>query len=437
MSASGTKRKREESPERLSFTISSAATKPGTNGPVLVSFPGIDAPASTPFKCYAQKKAKSKTKEKEKTDANSSTNATIIVGETPSVEFVSNEEENRHIADSGCRYLLAVHNPRTSSLTLLPTPAPLHSLARTVKALKSVPASSIPTQLAYREARNALGESFGTKKSQAAIRARERNKVDISAMNGVMGYVQDAIDVGAVGLPTLQEAKEVADMNRPIPPYNATTSDPAEVYDLHDIISENEWKVIPTEILNKSTSEHEKAALLPARNSDWVYSNLKRLNLSEKGTKKKLKIIYYISAMLAFRRTAGHKEVEKAKLEERLSAIPAVILDSLLARFTEFSRESTVHRVTKTTETKLLTHLFALCLKVDDYASDPGAIAHDLSIPPTQVNQLFRSLGCQLKKLSERDRARYGLSDDISNTKMAVLTAPVQFPKPPRRKGRS
>lgn len=113
------------------------------------------------------------------------------------------------------------------------------------------------------------------------------------------------------------------------------------------------------------------------------------------------KIVYYISAMLAFRRTAGHKEVEKAKLEERLSAIPAVILDNLLARFTEFSRESTVcvniaidpdvylfpycsHRVTKTTETKLLTHLFALCLKVDDYASNPGVIAHDLSIPPTQ-----------------------------------------------------
>ncbi len=85
-----------------------------------------------------------------------------------------------------------------------------------------------------------------------------------------------------------EEAKEVADMSRPIPPYNATTSDPAEVYDLHDIIPENEWKAIPTEILNKSTSEQEKLALLPARNSDWVYSNLKRLDLSEKGTKKKL-----------------------------------------------------------------------------------------------------------------------------------------------------
>ncbi len=49
------------------------------------------------------KKAKSKTKEKGKNDVTSSTDAMIIIGETPSVEFVSDEEENKHIADSGCR----------------------------------------------------------------------------------------------------------------------------------------------------------------------------------------------------------------------------------------------------------------------------------------------------------------------------------------------
>ncbi len=73
-----------------------------------------------------------------------------------------------------------------------------------------------------------------------------------------MGHVQDTIDVGAVGLPTLcmfkllwlelckspmqytspDDVKEVIDMSRRIPPYNATTSDTAEVYDLHDIILE-------------------------------------------------------------------------------------------------------------------------------------------------------------------------------------------------------
>jgi len=73
---------------------------------------------------------------------------------------------------------------------------------RTVKALKSIPPAPAPTALQFREARNTLGETFGTKKAKANIRARERNRVDVSAMEGVMDFVMDGIDKGAVGLPT-------------------------------------------------------------------------------------------------------------------------------------------------------------------------------------------------------------------------------------------
>jgi DNA-directed RNA polymerase I subunit RPA49 len=47
-----------------------------------------------------------------------------------------------------------------------------------------------------------LGETFGTKKAKAAIRAAERNHVDVGAMEGVMGYVMDSIEKGAEGLMT-------------------------------------------------------------------------------------------------------------------------------------------------------------------------------------------------------------------------------------------
>lgn len=71
-----------------------------------------------------------------------------------------------------------------------------------MKALKSIPPTPAPTALQFREARDALGETFGTKKAKANIRARERNRVDVSAMEGVMDFVMDGIDKGAVGLPT-------------------------------------------------------------------------------------------------------------------------------------------------------------------------------------------------------------------------------------------
>ena len=99
---------------------------------------------------------------------------------------------------------MALHNPRTSSVTLLPTPVSPHILKHTVKALKSLHAMA-PSVLQYREARTALGETFGTKKAKAAIRAQERNHVDVGAMEGVVGHLMDGIERGAEGLMSLGE----------------------------------------------------------------------------------------------------------------------------------------------------------------------------------------------------------------------------------------
>lgn len=99
-------------------------------------------------------------------------------------------------------YLLAVRDPRTSTIKILPSPKTPYILTRTVKALKSIVPADAPSTLAYREARTALGETFGTKKAKAAIRAQERNRVDVSAMQGVMQHVVDGIDIKAEGLLT-------------------------------------------------------------------------------------------------------------------------------------------------------------------------------------------------------------------------------------------
>ena len=96
-------------------------------------------------------------------------------------------------------YLVAVHDKRTSRTIF--RPAPLHILARRVKRLKSI--QPTPATVAQRiEARNALGATFGTKKAQAAIRARERNKIDVDAMKAVTGNLQSTIEGNTTNLPT-------------------------------------------------------------------------------------------------------------------------------------------------------------------------------------------------------------------------------------------
>ena len=126
--------------------------------------------------------------------------------------------------------------------------------------------------------------------------------------------------------------------------------------------------------------------------------------------------------------------------------------------------------MTSDNETNLLTHLFSLCLKIDDYATDTTLVAADLKISPTRyvtfflvtymmtdrnlpdrVNDLFKSLGtmrisvvvmmqrlifiktfqgCTISKLSPQDLKRLALPDSAGQEKRAILKAPLTFPKP-------
>ena len=56
------------------------------------------------------------------------------------------------------------------------------------------------------------------------------------------------------------------------------------------------------------------------------------------------------------------------------------------------SREACRARITSDNETSLLTHLFALCLKVDDYATDTTLLSADLKMAPTRCDPCSRDL---------------------------------------------
>ncbi len=50
----------------------------------------------------------------------------------------------------------------------------------------------------WRAKRNDLGEVFGTRKAKSQIRAEERNRVDVGAMEGVRGHLMESIGELAV-----------------------------------------------------------------------------------------------------------------------------------------------------------------------------------------------------------------------------------------------
>ena len=106
--------------------------------------------------------------------------------------------------------------------------------------------------------------------------------------------------------------------------------------------------------------------------------------------------------MFAFK-NASRVVNDKAALQERLKDVPSLVVDGLLSRFTETSRDNnqcvqscfrfqdhadtvaiSSTKMTPQTETMLLAYMFALCLRVDDYATDTTLIAKDLSMAVTK-----------------------------------------------------
>lgn len=421
---SSRKRKRDSSIERrLVCTLSESGS-----GPILVSYPAVQGPPSIAFQRYAHKKTTS-----DKEYGNVDDPRTLVVGETEDVEFVSNTEETAQAANAGCRYLIAIFDREKSSLSISPKPQFPYILTRTVKNLKSAPLSMV-NSANYFEAKTALGEAFGTKKFQAALRARARKHIDIKAMEDVMDHLREGIDKGASNLLTKEEAQGEADVNRLIPPYDATTSNPEDIYPLHGIIPEAEWKALSVSAFDETSNFKERMALVPHKSSDWIRAHITSVTgKSSNSQKRKLKIVVYIAAMFAFRKLMSFvrqgEGIEKHEVVQRMSAVPTLIAESLLARFSEVPRGATSHISTAGTELNLLSHVFALCLQVDGFASDTSVLAHDLSMTPRRVNQIFKSLGCKFRNLGEEERRKLGLSNSTSTTKFAVLSAPVSFPK--------
>ncbi|KIM90013.1 hypothetical protein PILCRDRAFT_812811 [Piloderma croceum F 1598] len=422
-SSSSKKRKREavDTSKGISFAL---AEQPVSQiGPVLVSFPAIEPSKSTSFSCYLKKPRHEDEVTPEFVDQ-----GTFVAGEAEAIEFFSSDESQR--ASVGSRYLVGVHNKRTGTTTL--RPAPLHLLTHRVKALKGIKSAPVSAQ-ERTQARATLGETFGTKKAKANIRAQERNKVDVSAMEGVAEHLQDRIEQSTGALPTQEEAKETADNNRLIPTHNPDAEVPGDVYPLHNIIPEAEWKALSTSAFTAAASNKECIALLPYSRSTWINQHLSTLFAASVLNKKNLKILYYISAMLAFR-NATFKKFERSAVEERLSGVPSIVIDGLFSRFTETSRGSTNLQTTTQTQTTILTYIFALCLRMDDYAAETTPIASDLSMPVTRINQLFRALGCSISTLNQKDLTLLGLPNSAGEKKRAVLKCPVQFPKPKGKK---
>ncbi|KAI0312268.1 RNA polymerase I associated factor A49-like protein [Amylostereum chailletii] len=397
--------------------------RPSTQiGPVLASFPALHPPRSTPFECYVGNGEEGKAFVEQHT---------TVAGESETVEFSGSSHAED--VDLGSRYYVALYRPSLAKVVL--QPAPLHIMARQVKAHKNfVPRA--PSTTEFKLARTQLGETFGTKKAQAAIRAYERNKVDVGAMEQVAGALQSRIEEGTENLPTKEEATVAADEARLVPAYNPDANTPEDAYPLHNIIPEQEWNALDSLLpaLKEATTVMECLKAMPFARSTWLKHHLGVIVIKSKVPSATLKMLVYIASLISFRNLSTRNVPERASLLEKMAPAPEVVVDGLLSRFSETARASSKAKMTPAKDTLLLTHTFALCLKVDHFATDFGVIASDLKLPTLTAKQLFKTLACRIEEIDEAKARKLSLPSSAVGTNRAILKTPLVFPKPKRKR---
>ncbi|KAG8757158.1 DNA-directed RNA polymerase I subunit rpa49 [Ceratobasidium sp. 428] len=410
---SGLKRKRGAETNESATTAKVAVLEASSSklGPVLAHFPSLAPPEKAPAHIYG---SNARVIDKSK-------GSSILVAETPQIEYVStNQDQAADGTGYTCQYLVAVHDRKNNTVTF--RPAPLYDLTRTVKALKNIEPQAV-SQAQRAQARNVLGEAFGTKKAKAAIRAAERNRVDVAAMKDVQDFVVESVRDGTSALPTKDEVVEASLSTRLIPTPNTAATTPAEVYPLSNIVPSSELESISIQPFISASTSQERRALLPFRHSTWLNHRLTQMFVTNESTSKtKLKSLIYASILLAFRNTAGFT-LSKANADPRVilrekldsTMVPDSVFDGLMERFTETARGGRP-AVTSQTETKLFTYFLALCLRIDSYSVLIGTLATDLKLTPAKLGTYFKSLGCKVQGTGDERRA--------------VLTVPLTFPKP-------
>lgn len=71
-----------------------------------------------------------------------------------------------------------------------------------------------------------------------------------------------------------EEAQATADSARLVPPYDPDAETPSEIYPLHNVIPEAEWKTLSPSAIIQASSSKERKALLTYQRSNWANQHL-------------------------------------------------------------------------------------------------------------------------------------------------------------------
>ncbi|KAL8734811.1 MAG: hypothetical protein Q9166_001162 [cf. Caloplaca sp. 2 TL-2023] len=402
--------------------------------PVVASTPGLSFPSDITLKPY-KKSRKNNIFSTGKSPVPASEHL-LHTSAHPKIDYIGREEEESG-TDGLLNHYLGVYDPQSGQLQLLrarklvlrgslrPTPKKAGEEAELANGLS---------------ARNALGLTFGTKKSQRAIQNLTKNAISPSKRNrSAPGEPQPALDplasavvssmaAAAPTTSTREDLQAAIDESKPRPKPNLAAETPADVYPIDQLVGKN---ILPQMTVKEWQDAVEEKREIVTK-SRFVSHRIQRI-VSE-GDVRKIKVVRYLllliewyNALLVSPQGRIRKVPDRTQLREKLGIWGSDLVDGVNQRFAEGART-----LTKWQLDNLITHICALCITVDpeNFMTDTHDIKEDLRIENKQVRTYFREIGCRVVTPTEGERLRWGLAKaELPTHQAAKLRLPLEFPK--------
>lgn len=289
------------------------------------------------------------------------------------------------------------------------------------------PVHLLISQQNARDRRNALGTTFGTKKSKAAIADQTRNSIHIqgstSNLNAASQAVLDSMAEATSKMSTRDQLQVMADDGKPRPKANLEATRLADAYPINTLF---DLSAIPV----KEWHDNLKANKDIRTSSRFVSSRLKKVILADNNIDaQKLKVLRYLLCLLDLNNSTTQKGKtrmlpDKSKLLEKLR-LPLPVVESVRRKFSEGGV------MTKHHGDLLITTICVLALIVDNFEIDSTMpLREDLKLDTKPMNNYFLEVGAKVAAPPASFVKERGLSKAESKQhNSAKLKLPLVFPK--------
>lgn len=389
--------------------------------PVLASTPGLAAP-TVPFRAFA-KALKSKTSNDAAPQPHSH-DLLLHSSKHPRMDYTASS-----IAlDKDVAHYVAVFDPAAKQLQI--TPAHHLSLRSSLRTEEEDAETKRRRTLAQQ--REDLGREFGTKKAKKAIADKTVNAItkDVKAKgkaDGVQEAILESMAGATADAPQKQEIEDASLASKPIPKPRLDAESVEDVYPFTSLVPQADARQLQIKDWVEKAKADEDITDFHHR---FPASRVEALGKRE--DVQRLKALKYLGLLLRFHDVlsgggrSGKKVPKKEIMQKKLGDFPEGLVDNIRRRFANANNE-----LPKWNMDNLYTHICALALFVDGWASDTQALREDLKMENKEITQYFRELGCQVVALPDKERERRGMTKgQAAQIKMARLKLPLEFPKP-------